>query len=309
MKKSNKTSPSVTPTSNAPSAYTNTIAAAYSLSPTPYSSAARVEHTLLLPSRKKLTPGYQTHQKKRSASPMRIEGGLEVVGQSSTKINTPPSGYHNGGHAKMKEETPANPVDDLVHNRITEDEFANIIERQSAEMRWESIRDMGAQFKRLFSLLSFTSAISSELDLYKGSEKVAQHVCESLGADRASLYLIDDAKNTLISKSSALNKRGKAQGMGDISVPLGTGIAGHVAATGETLNIEDAYREPLFWPEVDRKTGYRTKSVLCMPVTDDVGRVVAVLEALNKRKPGHTGVNSIESFDIEDERVCIIILV
>ncbi len=90
--------------------------------------------------------------------------------------------------------------------------------------------------------------------------------------------------------------------MTEIKVPLGTGIAGHVAVTGVTMNVDDAHKEPLFYGDVDKQTGYRTKTVLCMPVTDDRGRVVAVVEALNKRG-GSSSEQLIEPFDAEDERV------
>ena len=63
-----------------------------------------------------------------------------------------------------------------------------------------------------------------------------------------------------------------------IRVPFGKGIAGHVALTGETLNVDDAYSCPLFHSDVDKETGFRTRSVLCCPVKDTSGKMVAVLE-------------------------------
>ena len=78
-------------------------------------------------------------------------------------------------------------------------------------------------------------------------------------------------------------------------MPIGQGIAGSVAASGETINIEDAYADKRFNQEVDRRTGYRTRSILCAPVVDAGGRVVAVLQILN-RLDG-------EPFDDDDERL------
>lgn len=251
------------------------------------------------------------------------EKGLEVVGQGprpkpitafahAPNINTTSShvsgsgggsgsGSGNGTTPKRGgEDSSVNPLQDLLQNRITESEFANIIERQPPEMRWMSVRDLAAQVKRLITLLTFTTSISSELDLDKSSEKVSQQVCEILHADRASLYLIEAGKSTLVSKSTALNKQGKAHATTEIRVPMGKGIAGHVAVSGETMNVEDANKEPLFFADVDKQTGYKTKSVLCMPVLDHEGNVVAVVEALNKRKQGGTGS---DRFDGEDERV------
>ena len=64
-----------------------------------------------------------------------------------------------------------------------------------------------------------------------------------------------------------------------ICVPFGKGIAGHVAETGATMSIRDAYTCDVFLPDVDRETGFLTKSVLCCAVTDTSGKRVAVLQA------------------------------
>ena len=249
-----------------------------------------------------------------AGGPREEEASLEIVGQGP-KATKPTQAFTNGagssgsspnsgtGGRRQSEEGngPINPLQELLQNRITDSEFANLIERQPPEMRWLSVRDLASQVKRLITLLTFTTSISSELDLDKSSEKVSQQVCEILNADRASLYLIEEGKNMLVSKSTALTNQGKAQATGEIRVPMGVGIAGYVAMTGETKNVYDTAHEPLFFAEVDKESGYHTKTILCMPVMDDEGRVVAVVEAMNKRKQG--GNNGIEAFDGEDERV------
>src|SRR5262249_24036934 len=60
-------------------------------------------------------------------------------------------------------------------------------------------------------------------------------------------------------------------------------IAGHVAATGETINIPDAYEDPRFNPAFDRQSGYRTRSILCMPLVARDGERLGPLQVLNKR--------------------------
>jgi adenylate cyclase len=80
----------------------------------------------------------------------------------------------------------------------------------------------------------------------------------------------------------------------EIQIPIGSGIAGHVATTGQTLSIPDPYNHPYFDPDVDRETGYRTKSILCMPIFDRQKNVLAVAELLNK--------NGGEPFTAEDEK-------
>jgi adenylate cyclase len=98
-------------------------------------------------------------------------------------------------------------------------------------------------------------------------------------AERASLFLVDDERRELWLKV-AQREGGEPV---DVRVPIDRGIAGHVATTGRSLRVDDAYAHPLFNPDVDRATGFRTRSVLCMPIADRTGRVFAVAQILNKR--------------------------
>jgi len=93
-----------------------------------------------------------------------------------------------------------------------------------------------------------------------------------LDCDRATVFLVDLEKGEVWSKV--------ALGAGEIRFPVGRGIAGAVAATGETINIPD---DPRFNPEPDRASGYRTQSLLTFPMTGHDGRVIGVFQAVNKR--------------------------
>jgi len=107
-----------------------------------------------------------------------------------------------------------------------------------------------------------------------------------LNADRASLFLVE-GDFLVLSVAENLDK------LGEIRFPVGTGIAGAVAADGRAIRIDDAYADERFNPEVDRKTGYRTRSLLTLPVKDQRGRVFAVAQLLNRRDG--------QPFDAEDE--------
>src|SRR4030095_16523751 len=74
-------------------------------------------------------------------------------------------------------------------------------------------------------------------------------------------------------------------GSAEIRLSFGDGIAGVVAAAGETLDISDAYADSRFNPHIDSFLGYRTKDVFCMPVVNREGRTVGVLELLNRTTP------------------------
>jgi energy-coupling factor transporter ATP-binding protein EcfA2 len=102
---------------------------------------------------------------------------------------------------------------------------------------------------------------------------------ELMGAERASLFLVDEERRELWLKVAQQKGRGAV----DVRFPIDRGIAGHVATTGASLRVDDAYAHPLFNPEVDRETGFRTKSILCVPIASRAGRVFAVAQLLNKR--------------------------
>ena len=76
--------------------------------------------------------------------------------------------------------------------------------------------------------------------------------------------------------------------MVEIRLPVGKGLAGYVARTGEIVNITNAYQDPRFNPEIDRKSGYTTQTVLCMPMRNREGVIIGVFQLLNKRT-GHFG--------------------
>ena len=66
--------------------------------------------------------------------------------------------------------------------------------------------------------------------------------------------------------------------------PVGTGIAGYVAETGETLNVQNVYDDERFNKGIDEQTGYTTKSILCMPICIR-GAVIGVVQMINKKTP------------------------
>ena len=143
--------------------------------------------------------------------------------------------------------------------------------------------------RKVSELLEAIQTLSRELNLTRLLQVIMDKASRLMNADRSSLFVVDEERGELWSKI--------AQGLEvrEIRVPIGQGIAGQVAATAETVNIADAYADERFNQEVDRRTGYRTRSILCAPVVDVGGRVVAVLQILN-RLDG-------EPFDEDDERL------
>ncbi|MBI4547943.1 MAG: SpoIIE family protein phosphatase [Ignavibacteriae bacterium] len=135
----------------------------------------------------------------------------------------------------------------------------------------------GSQIKRYKQLIEAAKIVNSTLDLGKLLNIIAETALRNIDADRGTLYLIDEARKELWSK--VLND----PSLNEIRLPLGKGIAGHVAVTGHVLNIVDAHSDPRFNPEYDRKTGYQTKTILCMPLRNKDGKIIGVFQLLNRR--------------------------
>lgn len=120
-------------------------------------------------------------------------------------------------------------------------------------------------------------ALGSTVDLDELLELILRKITELLEADRATLYLLDDARGKLVSRVAIGDE------LRSIEVPSGKGIAGHVARSGKPLRIADAYRDKRFLREWDELTGYRTRSILAVPMKNHVGRTIGVIQVLNKR--------------------------
>ncbi|MEB3291073.1 MAG: GAF domain-containing protein [Leptolyngbya sp.] len=132
--------------------------------------------------------------------------------------------------------------------------------------------------KGVAALLKAISSLEQSLDLEKTLQSVMEEARQLMQADRSTLWLIDAAKGELWSKV----KSGDGKSLIELRIPSTSGIVGHVATTGETLNIPDAYRDPRFSPEADKRTGYVTRTILCMPVFDTAGQLIAVTQLINK---------------------------
>ena len=99
-----------------------------------------------------------------------------------------------------------------------------------------------------------------------------------LNAERASLFLVEPERNTLwLRVAQDLPEQGK------VRIPIGSGIAGAVAQSGQAIRVDDAYADPRFNREVDAKSGFRTRSILALPIKDRAGGVFAVAQLLNRR--------------------------
>jgi signal transduction histidine kinase/putative methionine-R-sulfoxide reductase with GAF domain len=130
-------------------------------------------------------------------------------------------------------------------------------------------------------------ALGTTLDLDQLLELILGKITDALEADRATLYLLDEAKDELVSRIV------QGDEVKSIRLKVGHGIAGHVARTGKSLNIKDAYKDPRFNPEWDMISGYRTRSILVAPMKNHLGRTIGVVQVLNKKRGEFTEVDGV----------------
>lgn len=130
------------------------------------------------------------------------------------------------------------------------------------------------------ALLEATTTLGQSLDLETTLRAVMDRAKDLMQADRSTLFLLSKETGELWTKLA------KADGktMMEIRIPGNRGIAGYVASTGQTLNIHDAYLDPRFDPTTDRRTGYKTRNILCMPVYNASGELIGVTQLINKHK-------------------------
>lgn len=130
---------------------------------------------------------------------------------------------------------------------------------------------------KLNILIEAAKTVNSTLDLDKLLDVILQTAIKSIAADRGTLYLVDELKGEIWSKVLSGDE------VTEIRLPLGKGLAGYVAKTGEVVNIPDAYNDQRFNPDFDKKTGYRTNNMLTMPMKNRDGKIIGVFQMLNKK--------------------------
>jgi putative ABC transport system ATP-binding protein len=151
----------------------------------------------------------------------------------------------------------------------------------------EVLGEATSEFEALLQTMDVAHGQATGALLGQVLDVTAGRIRDLLHAERATLYLVDRAAGKIHSRvvgDDALT----------IDMPIGTGIAGRVAQTGETMNIGDPQHHPAFNPEIDRQTGFTTRSILCMPILDRKRVVIGVAQLLNRRDA--------PAFTTDDER-------
>ncbi|BAY08933.1 GAF domain-containing protein [Calothrix sp. NIES-2098] len=135
------------------------------------------------------------------------------------------------------------------------------------------------------ALLRATQTLGQSLDLEATLQIVMEQARILMQADRSTLFLYRKEMGELWTKVAAAADGTNAI---EIRMPCNRGIVGYVAATGEAVNIPDAYRDPRFDPSTDRKTGYLTRNILCLPVFNSANELIGVTQLINKQQGSFT---------------------
>jgi signal transduction histidine kinase len=139
---------------------------------------------------------------------------------------------------------------------------------------------------RLNALIEATQTVNSSLELNRVLQLILNEALRITDAESGTIYLIDENTKEIWSKLLVGGE------LSEVRQPIGKGLSGFVAETGESLNIEDAYADARFNPEFDRQSGYKTRSMLCLPMRNREEKIIGVFQLINKRRG---------RFDTDDE--------
>src|SRR5690349_3777579 len=145
--------------------------------------------------------------------------------------------------------------------------------------------------KQLHAMLDIAWALRSTLQVDSLLPQIIEKVTALMRADRSTYFVVDHVHGELWSK--VLQMAGEKPR--EIRLRIGDGLAGWAAQTGQVVNLADAYDDARFDRTWDVKSGYRTRSLLCVPIYDREQRVIAVIQCLNKKDR--------RKFDTEDEEL------
>ena len=141
----------------------------------------------------------------------------------------------------------------------------------------ERVEALEEEASKLTLLLNMSQGLSSEKDLDTIMEQIVDHTTRIMNCERSSVLLLDSEKGELYSLVA------QDLEVKELRFSVQTGIAGYCAREGVGLNIPNAYMDSRFNPALDKATGYRTVSVLCMPLHDRKGDTLGVIQCLNKK--------------------------
>lgn len=173
------------------------------------------------------------------------------------------------------------PVGTLAKNQGTISTFLAPLTKDTFK---QVVREVEQKLMIVNQTLSMLDSQGFETILQEMLHSITLKTGELLGADRTTIFLLDEEKQELWSIVAA----GEGDKSLEIRIPADKGIAGEVAINREVINIPfDFYNDPrsVFAKEQEKRTGYRTYTMLALPLVNEQGKLVAVVQLLNKLQP------------------------
>ncbi|MBI5180742.1 MAG: HD domain-containing protein [Nitrospirae bacterium] len=156
---------------------------------------------------------------------------------------------------------------------------------------------------QLSTLMALSTILNSTLEQKEVRKRAIEAATRLTESEVGSLLLVDEGKNELFFEV-ALGEKGEK--VKEIRLKMGEGIAGWVAKTGEPVIIDDVQNDPRFFKDADKKSSFVTRNMMCVPVKSE-GRVIGVLQSINKLKNGKFTKDDLEGFISLADQVAIAI--
>ena len=173
-------------------------------------------------------------------------------------------------------------MNSLLERPLRRPEIEPMLEKLAAQDREQLVGQLGTVFEKMATLIYVVNQVSSTLDLNTLLDRIVKVATEVSQCERGTLFLNDAETNELVARVAGGDLAH------EIRFPNHLGIAGSVFTTGQAVLIPDAYADPRFNQEVDRKTGYRTRDILCAPVRTISKEVIGVMQLLNHKDGAFT---------------------
>ena len=170
-------------------------------------------------------------------------------------------------------------VNRILHHRLQRDDIKHILSQLSDQDQAAFADKVGRVLNRTSALLEVSRKVTEELSLDKMLPKMVEIISEFIEAERATVFLHDQATQELFSRV--------AQGDLNFEIRLSDqqGLVGACFQSGQSLIVNQPYNDPRFDSEIDQKSGYTTRNVLCTPIKHNE-RLIGVLQVLNRQEPG-----------------------
>jgi len=131
------------------------------------------------------------------------------------------------------------------------------------------------QKEAMQKLIELSNLLLNSKDLKKALEMATKKIKEIIEVDRVTIFIYSQKTNRLWTYI--------ADGVEKLIIPANKGIVGYVVKNKTIKKVNDTSKEPLFYKEVDEETGYHTKNILTLPLINIEGKIIGVIQLLNKK--------------------------